>query len=361
MARPVPARRLLVLSLALAGFPFLAAPAPAQQRARWCPEPEAEQFDFWLGEWDVRNHNRPPGGDEWAATGRATNRVYTVLGGCAVVEHWRGYAFPGAGLIVGFSVRAWNPETRLWEAVLLWPVSGPASFATPSGRAEEGEVALHNEFETPDGVTVRTRLRFHDIQDDALVWSNGVSRDGGRSWSSTWRMDFTRRPPTASGLWNGPSMTTDRCPGARHRAFDRHLGEWTGHRSDAEGDSTAVRTWLVRILEGCAVMERTWSEDGTRETFAVRAFDEDLGRWVEYAIASDRRALRRRESGPGGGLPTLTDVDAAEGAYTRSRWSADGGDLVRVEERAERPGGPWRPVAETRFTRRVGELDAPGG
>lgn len=322
---------------------------PVRQREHWCPEPEAAQFDFWLGEWDVQNHNRPPNGDRWFETGVATNRVYTVLGGCAVVEHWRGAAFPAAGQIVGFSVRAWEPAEKRWQAVLLWPISPPASFGAPSGQAEGDELVLYNEFQAPDGSAVRSRLQFHDIEDDAFVWSNGVSRDGGRTWNASWRMEATRRPASAPGLWNGPSMTTGRCPGKEHRAFDRFLGEWSGPRVDAAGDTTAIRSWLVRILEGCAVMERTWSEDGTWESFAVRAYDEGLGRWVDYSIASNRRALRRREGDPGVGESALADVEPVTGRYTRSRWSSEDGDLRLTDEEADDPGGPWRRTAETRL------------
>ena len=50
-------RKRLLLACAAAAALVLAAPfaAFAQHRDDWCPEPEARQFDFWLGEWDVRN------------------------------------------------------------------------------------------------------------------------------------------------------------------------------------------------------------------------------------------------------------------------------------------------------------------
>ncbi|MGD8496138.1 MAG: hypothetical protein PVF05_08075 [Gemmatimonadales bacterium] len=352
--------RQLFSCAAAAVLVLAASPAAlAQHRDDWCPEPEARQFDFWLGEWDVQNHNRPPNGDRWFETGRATDRVYTVLGGCAVVEHWRGYAFPQAGHIVGFSVRAWNPAAESWEAALLWPIGPNASFGTPSGGADGDDLVLRNQFEGSDGSTVLSRLLFTDIDDDAFTWMNGISHDGGDTWQASWRMDFTRRPATAAGLWNGPSMSTERCPQPAYRTFDRYLGEWTGTRIAPGNDSTDVRTWLVRILEGCAVMVRTWTEDGSWERFAVRAYDANLDRWVEYSLASDARALRRSEWDPHSGERAFAEVEPVDGVYTRVRWTSDDGGLQRIVEEAPAADGPWTQAYELRFTQRVAARQGP--
>jgi hypothetical protein len=319
-----------------------------------CPEPEARAFDFWIGEWDVANHTRPAGG-EWARTGDATDRVYAVAGGCAVVEHWRGYAFPGAGHIAGFSVRAWNPRTTEWDLVLLWPIGRPPSFGHLRGSFEDGVGRFYNRFVNPQGDTVRIRLSFDEIGPDSFVWYNGSSTDGGESWTSTWRMEFARRPLTAAGLLNGPAMTPSRCPAPAHRAFDDHLGEWTGVRVNAGGDSVAVRTTLTRILDGCAVMQRMVPDGGNGavgfESFAVRAWEPDPGRWVEYAVDPDRPGLVRRE---GESARVFTDTEPVDGSYRRTRWELDDRSATVVEEEAPAPDGPWRRVHITRLVDRVG-------
>lgn len=326
----------------------------AQAREAWCPEPEVAQFDFWLGEWDVQNRNRPPAGERWYETGTATNRVYTVVGGCAVVEHWRGHAFPGAGLIQGFSLRAWDPAAGRWELVLLWPTDGSPRFGNPAGVFEDGRADFHNRFTTPAGDTVLTRLSFHDMEEDAFTWSDGLSRDGGRTWESSWRMRQRRRAPAAPGLWNGPTVGVDRCPGEEHREGDRWLGEWAGTRRTAAGDTTSVRARLVRILGGCAVMERSWAGDGSWSSFRVRAWEPGTGAWVEYGLASDRREILRREAATEGGAVVVTDVERPAGsAFRRTRWLPDGDGLRRVEEAAPAPDGPWTAVWTDRMPNRV--------
>lgn len=345
---------------AVVALAFLVAPAAGQvKRAEWCPEPEARQFDFWLGEWDVQNRNSRPGADRWAATGRATNRVYTVVGGCAVVEHWRGWAWPGAGHIVGFSVRAWDPAAGQWELVLLWPMGPPQRFGNPEGRFEDGRGDFYSRFTTPQGDSGISRLSFWKIEPGSFQWNNAMSLDGGTTWDSTWIMHQRRRPRTAPGLPNGPAMTTDRCPAEAHRLFDRWLGDWTGARV-IDGDSIGTRTHLIRILEGCAVMERTRAEDGSWAAFRVRAYEPASG-WVEYAVASDRRMLHRREATVTGEAVVFTDAEPVDGTYHRTRWRADQTGIHRVEQAASGPEGPWRTVWEAVFPVRVSGASGPTG
>ena len=45
-----------------------------------CSTPEARQFDFWLGEWDV----------SWGDGQHSTNRVEATLGGCVIQENFDG-------------------------------------------------------------------------------------------------------------------------------------------------------------------------------------------------------------------------------------------------------------------------------
>ena len=58
------------------------------------------QFDFWLGDWDVRD-----------ATGKLVgrNRITRVQGGCALEEQWS-----GNGGVTGSSLNAYDAERNRW-------------------------------------------------------------------------------------------------------------------------------------------------------------------------------------------------------------------------------------------------------
>ena len=43
--------------------------------------PEARQFDFWAGDWDVTSPDGQPAG---------TNRIEAIAGGAGLLENWTG-------------------------------------------------------------------------------------------------------------------------------------------------------------------------------------------------------------------------------------------------------------------------------
>lgn len=343
----------VLLASAVTGPAALAATPSEQADGVLCSAPEHREFDFWIGSWDVLNRNRPPEGDSFYLTGRATDRVYAVVGGCGIVEHWRGMAI--SRFILGFSIRAWDPATREWLLVLLWPTTGEPSFGELRGGFRHGRGEFLFERHGPGDERVLNRFTFSDITANSLRWENATSRDGGQSWSGSWIMDFTRRDPVAAGgLWNGPTMTTRRCPGEEHRRFDFLLGEWTAERTDAEGREQAVTVELVRILGGCAVMERVRSSDGSWRAFRIRSFEPDLGHWVEYGLDSERRVLVRREAKPGDEL-VFRDIQDTGGAFTRTRWKLDrAGAVGWIVERSDGPEGDWNRLAEVKLREPVG-------
>lgn len=342
----------LILCGAIAVHAALAGSAGAGQAAdgRWCPEAQAREFDFWIGSWDVRNLVRATGADPFTETGAATDRVYAVLDGCAIVEHWSGQPFPSAGVIEGYSIRAFDPLNGQWDLVLLWPIQSPPEFVHLTGRFEDGVGNFHHMSTNEQGDTTWQRLTFTDVSEDAFRWHNGISTVGGAAYASTWEMRFRRRPLIATGLLNGPSLTARRCPSGEHRPFDSWLGEWAGTRV-LDGDSTGVLMRMDRILGGCAVTASAHAEDGSWASYLVRAFSASSRAWIEYAITSDRIDLVRREGRLSAGELVMTDAPPLTGRWSRTVWRLAGESLEVVDYRYD--DGEWEPVAVNRYGRRV--------
>ena len=72
--------------------------APAAAPPAPCGAAENRQFDFWLGEWEVRV---PAGGLA------GLSQVSAILDGCVILERWQ-----GQGGDAGFQARASTPTTR---------------------------------------------------------------------------------------------------------------------------------------------------------------------------------------------------------------------------------------------------------
>ena len=74
-----------------------ATPAPAP-----CSDAAWHQFDFWLGDWDVR-------GNDAQAQVKGRNTIRRV-DGCALLEHWT-----GNGGVTGKSLNIYDTSDRRWH------------------------------------------------------------------------------------------------------------------------------------------------------------------------------------------------------------------------------------------------------
>lgn len=346
-----------LLALVALGF---ARAAPAQTvREPACPAPEARQFDFWIGSWDVSNSNRKPAAPDDTThypTGPATDLVHSVLDGCAIVEHWNGYL--SFGHVLGFSVRAWDPGKGKWVLVLDWPAARGASFGVLEGTFQNGVGSFYNDVTTPDGRSFRVRYRFSKITPTSLQWDGARSTDGGQTWEAPfWIMRFTRRDPVTDRALLGVASRTvaKRCADPRARAFDFLVGDWAGKETPADGgEARDVEVHAWSILEGCAVMDEVTTGAGGAETkrFRVRSYLPGEERWVEYSLDRGRPGFVRWE-GPADGTAdrVLTSADGAPA--TRVSWTPDGPDAYARETAVSTDGGAtWTPVSRAELHRR---------
>ncbi|HSG90894.1 MAG TPA: hypothetical protein VLA56_16875 [Pseudomonadales bacterium] len=113
---------------ALRDRPAVAAALAAMRiRARPCAaDPAFHDFDFWLGDWEVR-----------AADGSLAghNRVTAVEGGCRIDEAWTS----SAGM-TGRSINFLDPVSGQWEQ--LWHAAGGSFIRIRGGLDDEGAMVL---------------------------------------------------------------------------------------------------------------------------------------------------------------------------------------------------------------------------
>lgn len=103
--------------------------ATAQQAPFDCSESATHrQFDFWLGDWEVRDSED---------TLQGHNRISAVQKGCAMEEQWR--SIRGG---TGQSINYYDPRTGQWHQ--LWTDAG-ASIIDISGKLVDGSMVLEGE------------------------------------------------------------------------------------------------------------------------------------------------------------------------------------------------------------------------
>jgi hypothetical protein len=153
----------------LVGAPFDSA------QGKPCSAPEYRQFDFWVGEWDVKT---PKG------TIAGTNRIERIEGGCALQENWRGTNNTGR------SINAYSPGDKKWHQ--FWIGSGGLVMHL-SGVFTGDALRLEGVVPMPSGQTIQHRLTFTKRADGTVrqFWEN--SADAGKTWSVLFDGVYTRR------------------------------------------------------------------------------------------------------------------------------------------------------------------------
>ncbi|HEY2797287.1 MAG TPA: hypothetical protein VGK26_05305 [Thermoanaerobaculia bacterium] len=161
-----------VLALTVGDGGSVHAPSPASLSVKPAPEPcaspEHHQFDFWQGDWEVREAGKVAG----------TNRISRVLGGCALREEWAG-ADGGKGT----SLNVYDSALRRWHQT--W-VDDKGLVLLLEGEWRGGRMVLEGERPTlaAEGASRTTRERISWTPQNGgrvrQLWES--SSDAGKTW-----------------------------------------------------------------------------------------------------------------------------------------------------------------------------------
>lgn len=154
------------LVLIVAAFASVSAAQPARTG---CRGPEFRQFDFWIGDWEVR-------GPQGRLLGH--NRITAILEGCALREEWTS----ADGTNIGTSHNAYDPNDGRWHQD--WVDNGPTRLTLVGGLAGR-EMVL--EQRAPSGGTAPAqfqRITWTPLADGRVRQHWQVSSDGGATWTT---------------------------------------------------------------------------------------------------------------------------------------------------------------------------------
>jgi hypothetical protein len=142
-----------------------------------CSTPEYKQFDFWVGDWEVRNA---------AGNLLGRNRISKRYGGCVVVEEWE-----GAGGGSGSSFNVYDQQTRQWHQFWVdatgtnWLSSDKqGNPVTLRGGLKDGAMVLTSHPDTLPSIGM-TRTTWRPLPDGGVRQTFESSQDGGKSWTAS--------------------------------------------------------------------------------------------------------------------------------------------------------------------------------
>jgi len=161
-----------LLSIAL----VLSTSVPTAGEARPCDDARHRQFDFWIGDWEVRT---PDG----ALAG--TNRIVRIQGGCGLQENWE-----GTSGMTGTSLNAYDPARDLWHQT--W-VDSHGSLLLLEGSFKDGRMILRGGARPAREGTMADRITWEATGGGIVrqLWEQ--STDGGRTWTVAFDGRYARR------------------------------------------------------------------------------------------------------------------------------------------------------------------------
>ncbi|HET9481013.1 MAG TPA: tetratricopeptide repeat protein [Candidatus Polarisedimenticolia bacterium] len=138
---------------------------------------EARQFDFWIGEWEVRNPAGQLAGD---------SSIQLILGDCVILENWT-----GRGGMSGKSINVYNGTLGYWQQTWVNDKGNVTEFR--DGKYEEGRMQFLADVREADGSQGRRRLTFFNLGPDRVRQFSEQSRDGGRTWAVEYDLTYVRK------------------------------------------------------------------------------------------------------------------------------------------------------------------------
>ncbi len=145
-----------------------------------CTAPEYRQFDFWLGNWDVKDAS---------GTIVGTNRITREYEGCVLQEHWEAR---GPQKQIGSSFNTYIPQSKTWHQT--W-VDSTGGFLLLDGALVSGKMVLLGEMPARSGAgRVRHRITWTPLPAGTVRQYWETSRDGGATWASNFDGLYVRKP-----------------------------------------------------------------------------------------------------------------------------------------------------------------------
>ena len=167
------------LIFAAACFGILPQASAATDAASCAGNPANRALDFWLGQWTIA----APGG-----AANATSTITLQLDKCLVVERWDG----GRGH-TGENVLAYSADDQSWHGFFADNEGRVHVFF--HGKASPGSTQFSGPSRGPHGETILNRVTISRINADQAQQLWQKSSDDGKTWTTTFRGQYTRKQP----------------------------------------------------------------------------------------------------------------------------------------------------------------------
>jgi hypothetical protein len=167
-----------LLLLAFIASPSLAQDQPTEAQRYPCAHQEKfQEFDFWIGDWDVHTAD---------GTQVGRNSIKAVERGCALIENWT-----DANGNTGMSMNYIDKTTDEW--VQVWMAEGGSQILIRGGLTDDGMLLEGTIHYVSNGLTHLIKGLWTPMPDGRVRQFFEHSTDDGESWSSWFEGFYTRQ------------------------------------------------------------------------------------------------------------------------------------------------------------------------
>ena len=142
-------------------------------------------FEFLTGKWTMEHQRlkkRLVGSTEWESFQSEDENFGTMLNGLGNTDIYR--ATLDGKPFEGFTLRLFNPETKLWS--LYWAPSTTGVLDPPVVGSFEGNIGHFYCTDLYEGKRVIVMFRWDKTDKEHPVWSQAFSTDNGATWEWNW-------------------------------------------------------------------------------------------------------------------------------------------------------------------------------
>jgi hypothetical protein len=142
--------------------------------------PVYNQFDFWIGEWQVFNTKGDLAGH---------SKITKILDSCVVSEEWISATTQQGLTFSGKSHNSYNSLTKQWQQNWVDNTGGSTEYLT--GHFEND--AMHfvsRPFTNNKGITSIRKLTFFRLSNGNVRQFGEISNDDGKTWKAEFDLEY---------------------------------------------------------------------------------------------------------------------------------------------------------------------------
>ena len=171
---------LLSLALGASAQAQMSPPVPPAVPPSKCTEAVHNEFDFWLGEWEVYQTDNPE-----RMIGASS--VDKGLNNCAIREAWKPFT-----LLDGFGLNTWDKHRKAWRT--FW-VDADNSVVEYEGGMEDGKMVLSGLWRGlfGEGKDALMRMSYEPLRTGDVRQIVTTSIDAGKTWQPAFDFTYKRQ------------------------------------------------------------------------------------------------------------------------------------------------------------------------